>query len=85
MSHGAFDYDYLRAVALGPDGRRRFDRISFAGHSDMLMFGRHGIERPPHEAALNPYRKQFVELFTRLQREHGVRHFSRAQHDRDAA
>ena len=75
MSHGDFDYDYLRAVAVGPDGRRRLDRISFAGHFDMLMFGRRGIERPADEASLNPYRRRFVEMFTRLRREHGVRHF----------
>jgi hypothetical protein len=75
MSHGDFDYDYLRAVAVGVDGRRRVDRISFAGHFDMLMFGRRGIERPPDEASLNPYRKRFVDMFARLRREHGVRHF----------
>ncbi|MEO9222129.1 MAG: radical SAM domain-containing protein [Mycobacteriaceae bacterium] len=75
MSHGDFDYDYLAAVALGPSGRRRLDRVSFAGHFDMLMFGRRGIERPPDEASLNPYRQRFTGLFTRLQAEHGVRHF----------
>lgn len=75
MSHGDFDYDYLRAIAVGPDGRRRTDRISFAGHFDMLMFGRRGIERPPDEASLTPYRKRFVDMFTRLRREHGVKHF----------
>lgn len=75
MSHGDFDYNYLRAVAVGPDGRRRMDRISFAGHFDMLMFGRRGIERPPDEASLNPYRRRFVAMFARLRREHGVRYF----------
>ena len=75
MSHGDFDYDYLRAVAVGPDGGRRIDRISFAGHFDMLMFGRRGIERPPDEASLNPYRRRFVGMFARLRREHGVRAF----------
>ena len=72
MSHGDFDYEYLRAVTVGSDGRPRVDRISFAGHFDMQMFGRRGIPRPPDEASLNPYRKRFVEMFQRLKREHGV-------------
>lgn len=75
MTHGDFDYDYLRRLAVGPDGRRRFDRLSFAGHFDMLMFGRRGIPRPPDEAALHHYRRRFVGLFRRLRREHGVRFF----------
>ncbi|WP_353649975.1 radical SAM domain-containing protein [Nakamurella sp. A5-74] len=75
MTHGDFDYDYLQALAVGPDGDRRFDRLSFAAHFDSLMFGRRGIERPADEAALNPYRQQFVAMFTRLRREHGVRSF----------
>ena len=74
FSHGDFDYDYLRAVAVGPDGLRRLDRVSFAGHFDMLMFGRRGVERPTDEPALNPYRRRFVEMFERLKREHGVRY-----------
>lgn len=75
MSHGDFDYDYLHALAVGPDGRRRLSRVSFAGHFDMLMFGRRGIPRPPDEAALNPYRQRFAALFARLRCEHGVRYF----------
>ncbi len=75
MTHGDFDYDYLERLALGPDGRRRFRRLSFAGHFDMLMFGRRGIERPPDEASLNSYRRAFADLFARLRREHGVRYF----------
>ncbi|MEO6822093.1 MAG: radical SAM domain-containing protein [Candidatus Nanopelagicales bacterium] len=75
MSHGDFDYDYLRALALGPDGRARFDRLSFAGHFDMLMFGRRGIARPVDEASLNLYRARFVQMFVRLRRAHGVRYF----------
>lgn len=75
MSHGDFDYDYLRAVAVDAQGRPRLARVSFAGHFDMGMFGRRGIERPLDEASLNPYRRRFVEMFTRLRREHGVRHF----------
>ncbi len=75
MSHGDFDYDYLRELALDANGKPRFTRLSFAGHFDMLMFGRRGIERPPDERSLNPYRKRFVEMFRRLRREHGVRYF----------
>ncbi len=44
VSHGDFDHDYLRAVAVGSDGRRRLDRVSFAGHFDMFVFGRRGSE-----------------------------------------
>jgi len=75
FTHGDFDYDSLRAVAVGPDGRRRLGRVSFAGHFDMLMFGRRGVERPADEAALNPYRRRFAEMFARLKREHGVRSY----------
>jgi len=75
MTHGDIDYAYLEALALGPDGRARFRRLSFAGHFDMMMFGRRDIARPPDEAALTPYRLRFAAMFQRLQREHGVRHF----------
>lgn len=75
FTHGDLDYDYLAAVALGPDGRRRFDRLSFAAHFDRFMYGRRGIERPPDERALNPYRRRFTEMFVRLRREHRVRSF----------
>ena len=75
MSHGDFDADYLRALALGPDGRRRLDRISFSGHFDMLMFGRRGIARPTDEAALDPFRRRFATMFADLRRDHGVASF----------
>ncbi|MEO6881692.1 MAG: radical SAM domain-containing protein, partial [Mycobacteriaceae bacterium] len=75
MTHGDFDYDYLEALAVGVDGRRRFRRLAFAAHFDMMMFGRRDIPRAPDEAALNPYRRRFVAMFDRLQKEHGVRHF----------
>ena len=77
MSHGDvdYDYDYLERLVLGPDGRRRLDRVSFAGHFDSLMFGRRGIPRPPDEASLHPYRRRFVARFRRLRDEHGVRFF----------
>jgi hypothetical protein len=75
MTHGDMDDGYLERLALGPDGRRRLDRISFAGHFDSLMTGRRGIPRPPDEASLHPYRRAFVDRFDRLRREHGVRYF----------
>ncbi len=75
FTHGDFDYDYLARLALGPDGRPRLGRLSFAAHFDSLMFGRRGIPRPPDEASLNPYRERFAAMFARLRREHGVRSF----------
>lgn len=75
FTHGDFDYDYLKRLALGPDGRRRFDRLSFAAHFDRFMYGRRGVERPPSEKALTPYRRCFAEIFHRLRREHKVRFF----------
>ena len=54
FTHGDVDYEYLERLAVGPDGRRRFDRLSFAAHFDMLMFGRRGIERPPDERFAEP-------------------------------
>jgi hypothetical protein len=75
MTHGDFDYEYLERLALGADGRPRFDRLSFAGHFDSLMHGRRGIPRPQSERDLNPYRARFCEPFRRLRREHGVRFF----------
>ncbi|UQA97062.1 radical SAM domain-containing protein [Streptomyces halobius] len=75
FTHGDFDYAYLQQLALGPDGKPRFGRLSFAAHFDKFMYGRRGIERPPNEKALNPYRRRFTAMFTRLKREHGVRYF----------
>jgi len=75
FSHGDFDYDYLRELAVCADGRRRFARLSFAAHFDMFMFGRRGIPRPSDELSLEPYRRRFAAMFARLRREHGVRSF----------
>ena len=75
MSHGDVDYAYLEKLVLGPDGRRRLRRVSFAAHFDSLMFGRRGIPRPPDEASLNPYRARFAGMFARLRRERKVRSF----------
>jgi hypothetical protein len=76
FTHGDIDYDHLRRVAVGPDGRRRFARLSFAAHFDMFMFGRRGIPRPPDEAALDPFRAEFCAKLARLRRETGVRTFA---------
>ncbi|THA27199.1 radical SAM protein [Streptomyces sp. RKND-216] len=75
FTHGDFDEEYLTALALGPDGRRRVHRLSFAAHFDQFMYGRRGIERPESEQALNLYRRRFTDMFVRLRREHGVRFF----------
>lgn len=75
MSHGDFDPDYLEQLVLDHAGRRRLDRVSFAGHFDMLMFGRRGIARPPDEASLDPYRRRFAQMFADLRRDHGVSSF----------
>lgn len=75
MTHGDFDYDYLQRVALGPDGRPRFRKLSFAAHFDSLMRGRQGIPRPSTESELSSYRRDFAGMFTRLRREHGVRSY----------
>ncbi|NUR29928.1 MAG: radical SAM domain-containing protein [Catenulispora sp.] len=75
MTNGDFDYDYLRDLALGPDGKPRLRRISFAAHFDSLMFGRRGIARAGTEDELNPYRQRFAKMFSRLRREYGVRSF----------
>ncbi|MEU9602455.1 radical SAM domain-containing protein [Streptomyces sp. NPDC048109] len=75
FTHGDFDDDYLTRLALGPDGTRRFERLSFAAHFDKFMYGRRGIERPPDEKSLNLCRARFAAMFRRLRREHGVRFF----------
>ncbi len=75
FTHGDFDYEYLRAVALDENGKRRFRRMSFAAHFDSLMRGRRGIPRPRSEAELSPYRAEFVAMVRRLRADHGVRSY----------
>jgi hypothetical protein len=75
VSHGDVDYGYLERLVLGPGGRRRLRRVSFAAHFDSLMSGRRGIPRPGDEASLNSYRERFAGMFARLRREHKVRYF----------
>lgn len=75
FSHGDFDYDYLKNVAVNGEGKRRFAKISFAVHIDSTMKGREGMRRAPDEQALDPYRLKVAEMFRRLRREHGVRSY----------
>ena len=75
MTHGDVDEDYLRRLVLGPDGRPRLRRVSFAAHIDSLMRGRRGIPRPRTEAELEPYRRRFVEMVRRLRSDYGVRSY----------
>ncbi|PZS06965.1 MAG: radical SAM domain-containing protein, partial [Chloroflexi bacterium] len=75
FTHGDFDYGYLKRIALGRDGRRRFGRLSFAVHIDTTMAGRRGIRRTNSEQSLDPYRRAFAGMFRRLRKEHGVRYF----------
>jgi len=75
MTHGDFDADYLRTLALDGTGKPRFRRLSFAAHFDSLMRGRTGIPRPRNEVELNPFRARFVEMFRDLHRDHGVRFY----------
>ncbi len=73
MTHGDFDYGYLRDLAVRPDGRRRFDFLRFAAHFDSNMLGRRGVPRPRSESDLDEHRRRFVGHFERLRRDHGVR------------
>jgi len=75
FSHGDFDYDYLKRLAVTEEGKRRFGRISFAVHIDSTMKGRRGMRRAPDEESLDPYRQRVVEMFRRLRRDHGVRFY----------
>lgn len=75
MTHGDFDPEYLKALVLGGDGSPRLLRVSFAAHFDSLMRGRRGAPRPRTEAELNPFRASFVQMFTDLRRDHGVRSY----------
>lgn len=72
MTHGDFDEEYLRALALRPGGGRRFDFLRFAAHFDSNMLGRSGMPRPSSEGDLDEFRRRFVAMFQRLRSEHGV-------------
>jgi len=72
MTHGDFDEDYLRALAIGPGGRPRFVKLRVAAHFDSLMLGRRGAGRPCSERELHGHRRAFVAMFERLRAEHGL-------------
>ena len=72
MTHGDFDYDYLRDLALGADGRPRFAQLRMAAHVDALMLGRRAVPRPRAETDLHDERRRIVGMFERLRDEHGV-------------
>ncbi|MDE3204773.1 MAG: radical SAM domain-containing protein [Acidobacteriota bacterium] len=75
MTHGDFDYDYLRRVCVDGDGRPRFGYVSFAGHFDTTMIGRTGARRPVDEAELHGHRQAFCDMFARLYEEYGIRFY----------
>jgi hypothetical protein len=70
LTHGDFDYEYLRALV--EHGKGEIRRLAFSGHFDTTMVGRRGIKRAARETDLNPYRERFLEMFRRLERETGV-------------
>lgn len=73
MTHGDFDYEYLRRPAVAPDGRRRFDLLRVATHVDVLMLGQRSVPHPRAEADLDAERRRIVAMFDRLRAEYGVR------------
>ncbi|HET9058597.1 MAG TPA: hypothetical protein VFN61_01650 [Acidimicrobiales bacterium] len=75
MTHGDFDYDYLRKVCVGSDGKPRFGYVSFAGHFDTTMIGRKGARRPERESDLHAHRQAFCDMFARLHDEYGIRSY----------
>ncbi len=75
FTHGDFDYEYLRAIAVGENDEPRFDHLSFAGHFDITMVGRRGAKRPAAEHELHEHRGEFCEMFKRLEREYGITHY----------
>jgi hypothetical protein len=75
FTHGDFDYEHLKQIALDHKGSPRFERLSFAAHIDTTMIGRRDIQRPANEEDLDPFRRKFCAMFDRLHREHGVRKF----------
>lgn len=75
FTHGDVDPEYIKKVALLPDGNRRFKRISFAAHFDTTMIGRRGLRRTQIEADLDEYRKRFADIFHSLKKSHGVKFF----------
>ncbi len=72
FTHGDFDYDYLRSVAVDRTGRPRFSHLAFAAHFDSTMVGRTGVKKPSSEAELAEHRHNFCGMFERLRAEFGI-------------
>lgn len=72
FTHGDFDYEYLRALAVDEHDEPRFPHLSFACHMDTTMMGRRGLRKPASEAELHDYRGRFCAMFDRLHREYGI-------------
>lgn len=75
FTHGDFDYEYLRAVAVDENDEPRFPHLSFAGHFDTTMVGRKGVKKPESEQELHEYRAQFCAMFDRLEAEYGITNY----------
>ena len=75
FTHGDFDYEYLRGIAVDENDAPRFDHLSFAGHFNTTIVGRRGAKRPNTEHELHDHRDRFCELFKRLEREYGITHY----------
>lgn len=75
FSHGDVDVDYLERLVIGPDGRRRLRRLSFAVHIDTTMRGRRGQRRVDRETDLTGERARVARMFAELRSRHGVRTF----------
>lgn len=75
FTHGDFDYEYLRAIAVTGDDEPRFPHLSFAAHFDTTMVGRTGIKKPGSEQELHEYRARFCEMFDRLEAEYGITNY----------
>ncbi len=75
FTHGDFDYDYLEKLVTNENGKRRFKRIAFAGHFDTTMVGRRGQRKVSKEEDIDPYRKQFCDMFKMLKKEKRVKFY----------
>ena len=75
FTHGDFDYEYLRAVAVDENDEPRFPHLSFAAHFDTTMAGRTGIKKPQSEQELHEFRGQFCDMFKRLESEYGITNY----------
>lgn len=75
FTHGDFNYDYLRAIAVDENDAPRFPHLSFAAHFDTTMVGRSGSKKPQSEQELHEYRGRFCEMFTRLKADYGITNY----------